>query len=145
MKIVGVFILSFILFGCAKVESTRIQKNIPPKTLESAVKVVLSEMSKADKISLKSISQDNIFETHRGLAKEIENKFWPEYGNKNEELFESVCRGCFCTEEMASRTILCGVWNSLNKKSIGKDVFVCAIPSFNFVPDQENTKIEKPP
>jgi hypothetical protein len=134
LNIVGVIIFSFVLFGCTSTGSTKAKNVGGPQTLESAVKIVLWEMSRKDKIRLKSTSKDALHKVYSEWAEERYKQFLLNSGGENTKLFESSCAGDLCTEKNASMAIVCGAWNSLNGKPIRKGVHACAVPTFVIEP-----------
>jgi hypothetical protein len=134
--------LSFFLFNCAAAEIKKVQSVVAPKTLESAVKIVISEMNQEDRVRLKNTSQEELHKIYRNWAEERYKKFLAESGGENIELFESSCTGDLCTDKNASMAIACGAWNSLNGKPIRKGVFACAVPALVIEPDSDIEKVK---
>ena len=87
-----------------------------PLTLEAAVEQIISDLSEADRMTVKQTSFYDLILYHHGWGTGIRNSFGLWRGN--ESLLESACGDPKCHPDDASMKIIQGVWNKLNDKPI---------------------------
>ncbi|MES2674450.1 MAG: DUF6794 domain-containing protein [Pseudomonadota bacterium] len=111
-----IILLAFFLLSCETNFKKEKTENNLPKSLESAVEYIVSDLSAEDKIKVKETKFCNLIMYHHGWGTGIRNSLGLWRGNT--ELLKSACGGERCHPDDASMEIIYGVWNKLKDTPI---------------------------